>query len=170
MTMVQSNMKDPKAITGKTVLAWFLGFFGVVFAANVVFLYLAFGTFPGVVVKSAYDAGQTYNEEIAAAKAQDQLNWQIGSELTRSGETGGTLLVTATDAEGTPIYGVDVQATLRRPAQKAADQEVVLTADGGGRYLAEIENLADGKWTLILEIEQDGQRKFKSESKLFLKD
>ena len=28
MTMVQSNMRDPKAISGKTVLAWLLGFFG----------------------------------------------------------------------------------------------------------------------------------------------
>lgn len=170
MTMVQSNMKDPKAITGKTVLAWFLGFFGVVFAANAVFLYLAFGTFPGVVVKSSYEAGQAYNEEIAASRAQDQLNWQVSADVARSGEAGGRVLVTASDAEGAPLYGVTIHALLRRPAQQAADLEVALTAQGGGLYLAELEQLAEGKWTLILEIEQDGKRKFKSESKVFLKD
>ena len=53
MTMVQSNMKDPKAITGKTVLVWLLAFFGVIFTANAVFIYLALGSFPGVVVESS---------------------------------------------------------------------------------------------------------------------
>jgi nitrogen fixation protein FixH len=170
MTMVQANTTDPKAFTGKTVLAWFLGFFGVVFAANAVFLYLAFGSFPGVVVNSSYEAGQTYNQEISAARAQAQLNWQITSEITRGIDAGGRLLVTAVDAQGTPIYGVSIHATLRHPAQENADLEVSLRADGGGRYLGEFENLPEGNWTLVLEVKQDGIRKFKSENRVFVKD
>jgi nitrogen fixation protein FixH len=170
MTMVQSNMKDPKAITGKTVLAWFLGFFGLVFAANAVFLYFAFGSFPGVVVDSSYEAGQTYNQEIAAAREQAKLNWQITSEITPGNDAGGRLLVSAADAQGTPLFGVSIHATLRHPAQETADLEISLRADGGGRYLGEIEDLPEGNWTLVLEIEQDGVRKFKSENRVFVKD
>lgn len=110
MTMVQSNMKDPKAITGKTVLVWLLAFFGVIFTANAVFIYLALGSFPGVVVESSYEAGQAYNEEIAAAKAQADLNWQVSTEFTRTSGADGKLVVTANDAQGTPLYGVVLHA------------------------------------------------------------
>lgn len=170
MTMVQSDMKDPKAITGRTVLAWLLGFFAVVFAANAVFIYLALGSFPGVVVESSYEAGQAYNSEIAAARAQAELNWQVATEIVRTGAEGGKLVVTAADADGTPLYGVTLNALLRNPVHEGADVAVTLTADGGGRYVGTVDGLANGNWTLILEIEQDGTRKFRSENRFFLKD
>ena len=170
MTMVQSNMKDPKAITGKTVLVWLLGFFGVIFTANAIFIYLALGSFPGVVVESSYEAGQAYNQEIAAAKAQEQLHWQVTSEFQDVGETGSKLMVSAVDAEGTPLFGVDVRAVLRHPAKQGADVELLLRADGGGRYVADVEKLPEGNWILVLQIEQDGIRKFKSENRIYLKD
>ncbi len=169
MAMAELNAKDPKKITGKTVLVWLFGFFGVIFAANAVFLYLAFGSFPGVVVDSSYKAGQSYNQEIAAAKAQEKLNWQISSEFMRTTGSGGQLIVTAADADNNPLYGINLSATLKHPAHDKADVELVLKADGGGRYTAEIEDLAAGNWNLILEIDQDGARKFKSENRVFVK-
>jgi len=170
MTMVQSNLKDPKAITGKTVLAWLLGFFAVVFAANAVFIYLALGSFPGVVVESSYEAGQAYNSEIAAAKAQAELNWQVSTEIVRTGPEKARLVVTAADADGEPLYGVTLTALLRNPVHDGADVAVTLNADGGGRHVGTVDDLADGNWTLVLEIEQDGTRKFRSENRFFLKD
>lgn len=170
MTMVDSGARDPKSITGKTVLVWLFGFFGVIFAANAAFIYLALGTFPGVVVESSYEAGQVYNEEIAAAKAQAGLNWQVTSEFVRSGETGGKLVVSAADAGGAPLYGVQIDALLRSPVHEGADVEALLKADGGGRYVADLENVTPGNWTLILEISKDGTRKFRSENRIFLKD
>ncbi|MCK7611010.1 FixH family protein [Roseibium sediminicola] len=170
MTMVQSNMKDPKAITGKTVLAWLLGFFGVVFAANAVFIYLALGSFPGVVVESSYEAGQAYNQEIAAAKLQADLNWQVSSELVRSDAETGKLVVTAKDAAGEPLYGIELNAMLRNPVHDGADLRVTFHADGGGRYVGDVDNLAPGNWTLVLLISKDGERKFKSENRIFVKE
>ncbi|MEP3048804.1 MAG: FixH family protein [Roseibium sp.] len=170
MTMAQPNSKDPKAITGKTVLVWLLAFFAVIFAANAVFIYLAVGSFPGVVVESSYEAGQAYNEEIAAAKEQANLNWQISSELVRAGENGARLMVSAADGQGTPLYGIEIHATLKHPAQVNSDIEIILKADGGGRYVSEIDSLPAGNWNLVLEIDQDSERKFKSENRLFVKD
>jgi nitrogen fixation protein FixH len=168
--MVQPDMKDPKAITGRTVLAWLLGFFAVVFAANAVFIYLALGSFPGVVVESSYEAGQAYNSEIAAARAQEELKWQVSTEVVRTAGEGGKLVVTASDVDGTPLYGVTLNALLRNPVHEGGDVEVSLNADGGGRYIGTVDALADGNWTLILEIEEDGVRKFRSENRIFLKD
>ncbi|QDG78782.1 FixH family protein [Labrenzia sp. PHM005] len=170
MAMAEMNAKEPKPFTGKTVLAWLFGFFGVIFAANAVFLYLAFGSFPGVVVESSYKAGQSYNQEIAAARAQEELNWQISSEVVKRDGTGGQLVVTAADANNNPLYGIDLRATLKHPAQGNADIELSLTADGVGRYIAKMEKLPVGSWNLILEIDQDGTRKFKSENRVFVKD
>ncbi|MCX2723600.1 FixH family protein [Roseibium salinum] len=170
MTMVRSNMKEPGTITGKTVLAWLLGFFGVVFAANGVFVYLAVGSFPGVVVDSSYEAGQSYNQEIAAAKAQEQLHWQVSSELVRVGPDGARLMITAADAGGGALYGLSVNALLRNPVQETADVKVRLAPDGGGRYVGEVDHVPAGNWMLILEIEQDGQRKFRSENRIFVKE
>lgn len=170
MAMAELNAKDQKPITGRTVLAWLFGFFGVIFAANAVFLYLAFGSFPGVVVESSYKAGQSYNQEIAAARAQEELNWQISSELVRTSGTRGQLVITAADAGNNPLYGIDLRATLKHPAQGNADIELSLTADGGGRYISNIEDLPAGNWNLILEIDQDGTRKFKSENRVFVKN
>lgn len=170
MTMANINAKEPKPITGRTVLVWLLGFFGVIFAANAVFLYLAFGSFPGVVVESSYKAGQSYNQEIAAARAQADLNWQISSELVRRNGAGGQLVVTARDAAGNPLYGVELKAALMHPAHDNADIDLILRADGGGRYVADVETLPAGNWNLVLEIDQDGARKFKSENRVFVKD
>ncbi|MEO0978715.1 MAG: FixH family protein [Pseudomonadota bacterium] len=170
MTMAQSNMKDPKAITGRTVLAWLICFFGVVFTANGIFLYLALGSFPGVVVDSSYEAGQAYNQEIAAAKAQAGLGWQVSSEIVRTSPDSAKLVVSAMDAQGTPLYGIAVTAVLRHPAQENEDVTAVLRADGGGRYVGDIDEVASGNWTLVLEIEQDGSRRFKSENRMFISD
>lgn len=170
MSMVQSSMKDPKAITGKTVLVWLFAFFGVIFAANGIFIYLALGSFPGVVEDRPYEAGQAYNEEIAAARTQAALNWQVSGEVIQSVEGTGRLVVTAADAGGTPLHGVEVRALLRHPARATSDIEAILTADGGGRYTADLEKVPAGNWTLILEIEAEGVRKFKSENRIFLKE
>jgi len=169
MTMAQSNMKDPKALTGRTVLLWLLGFFGVIFAANAVFIYLALGSFPGVVVESSYEAGQAYNEEIAAARAQETLNWQVTSDFARAGGDAGKLVVTALDADGAPIYGIELEALLRNPVSDADDVTVDFRADGGGRYVGEVAHVAPGNWTLVLQIRRDGKRVFKSENRVFLK-
>lgn len=170
MTMVHSNMKDPKAITGKTVLVWLIAFFAVIFTANGIFIYLALGSFPGVAVESSYEAGQAYNQEIEAAREQAALNWQVASELLRSGEHGGKLIVTAKDGRQSPLFSVDITAVLQHPAQEKADVEVFLSADGGGRYVGEVSDLPAGNWNLVLEIAQDGERKFRSENRVFVKD
>lgn len=170
MSIVHSDSKDPNAITGKTVLVWLFCFFGVIFAANGVFLYFALGSFPGVAVESSYEAGQSYNQEIAAAKAQADLNWQVSAHFERAGAEGGKVLVTAADAKGDPLYGIDLKVSLKNPVHAQSDLPIVFRPDGGGRYIGQLDNVPAGNWDLILEISQDGERKFKSQNRIYVKD
>ncbi len=168
--MTNMNAQDPKAITGKTVLIWLLGFFAVVFVANAIFLWLAFGSFPGVVVESSYKAGQGYNKDIAAAKAQAKLGWQVQTELSRTTTTNARLEVSAFDKSDAALTGLKFSATLQHPTHESGDISLTLVEDAAGKYSANVENVAAGNWNLILEAHSDDKRVFRSENRLFLKN
>lgn len=170
MSMTGSEAQDPKAFTGRTILYWLLGFFGVVFAANAAFIWLALGTFPGVVVESSYQAGQVYNHDIAEAKEQSARGWQVDTDLSRTTELGAFLEVDARDKANAPLSGMVFTAVLKHPVYEGHDVSVELKETGSGHYTADLANVMSGNWTLFLEARKDGQRLFRSENRLFLKD
>ena len=57
--------KQPREVTGRTVLIWLLSFFGLVFAVNGVMIKVAASTFGGVEVASSYKAGLKFGKDIA---------------------------------------------------------------------------------------------------------
>lgn len=170
MTIMQSNLpaQDPKAITGKTVLVWLICFFAVIFAANAVLLYLALGSFPGVVVESSYQAGQNYNHDIAAAKAQAGLGWQVETGLVRTTETAARLDVTALDSSGVALSGLSFVAVLKHPTHEGVDISVVLAESRPGHYISVLSNVPAGNWLLEIEASKADKRLFRSENRLFL--
>jgi nitrogen fixation protein FixH len=168
MTMTNSNMQDPKAITGKTVLVWLLGFFAVIFTANAIFIWLALGSFPGVVVESSYKAGQAYNQDIAEAKAQSERGWQVEAGLVRTTETNARVEVSALDKANTPLAGLVFTATLRHPTHENGDVVVPLSEGSPGVYAAEVPRVSAGNWNLVLEARRGDTRVFRSENRAFL--
>ncbi len=52
----------PRPFTGRHLLYWLLGFFGVMMVANAIFIWLALNTFTGVISKTAYQESITYNQ------------------------------------------------------------------------------------------------------------
>ncbi|MFN4009431.1 MAG: FixH family protein [Pannonibacter sp.] len=163
--------KGGKPFTGRTILFWILGFFGVIFAANAVFLYYAIGTFPGTVVDSSYKAGLAFNSEVAAAKAQADRGWQVGAHLDRS--SGGTARITvnASDAAGVALGGLVFTAKLAHPTAAGLDQMVALAPLEDGRYTGvTAQPLAPGNWNMVIEAEGAEGRMFRSENRVFLKD
>lgn len=170
MTMANSNMQDPKAITGKTVLFWLLGFFAVIFVANAIFIWLALGSFPGVVVESSYKAGQEYNQEVAAAKAQTERGWQIEAGLVRTVETNARIEVVALDKANSPVAGLLFTAKLQHPTHESGDIIVPLSEGRPGEYAAEVPQVSAGNWNMVLEARSDDKRVFRSENRVFLAD
>ena len=63
-------MRSDKPVTGRHVLMMMLGFFGVIFAVNGVFAFLAIDTFTGLETEQAYLKGLDYNRTLTAAAEQ----------------------------------------------------------------------------------------------------
>lgn len=155
----------PKPLTGRKVFLWLVGFFGVIFTANAVFLWFALGTFPGVSVESSYKAGQAYNQDIADARVQVDRAWQVEAGLNRQAD-GVWVEVVARDKTGTPLTGLSFTANLYHPTNKAEDKIVSLTDGGRGTYSGLAEHLPTGIWNLVLEAEDDTGRVFRSQNRV----
>ncbi|WP_208999851.1 FixH family protein [Stappia sediminis] len=155
-------------MTGRTVLIWLFGFFGAIFAANAVFIWLALGSFPGVAVESSYKAGLAYNEEIAASKVQADRHWDVEAKVARRGDGTADITVAAHDEAGAPLSGLVFTATLIRPASAEAYRVVALSEGESGRYTGIASGLSEGRW--ILELEADGAQGivFRSRNRMFL--
>ena len=153
--------------TGWTVLLTLLGFFGVVFAVNGVMIYEALSTMSGVETDSAYQAGLQFEQEVAQAEAQDARRWQVDARLTPS--SGGERLdVSARDAAGRPLDGMQATAVFERPTDRRLDRNVVLVEDAAGRFHGSAE-VAAGQWDIVIELTRHGEQMFRSRNRVVLK-
>ncbi len=155
-----------KPLTGRAVVIMLGLFFAVMFAANGALIYTALSTLHGEELANSYDASQVYNQRIAEARAQNLLGW-VADVTTRQEGGGERVVADFRDRDGAPIPGLEVRARFVHPFDKGADREAILTSDGGA-YEGVAAPLHSGRWTLVIEAKQDGQRKFTSQNKITL--
>lgn len=134
-------------LTGRHVLIAFLGFFGVIFAVNGVFLYYAIGSYTGVVANEPYRKGLEYNRRIADDARQAALGWTRALTLTRAGE----LKFALKDAAGEPITGLIIEAQVGRPSTNVEDATVRLIEGAPGVYQSNLGAMAAGAWLVSAE-------------------
>ena len=132
-------------LKGKHVLFILLGFFGIVFAVNGVFLYDALSTLQGEERGSTYEAGLRYNATLAEERAQEALHWVHKSEALPGGSK---LTVSINDAAGGPVAGLIVTGALERPATNAGEQALAFKETAAGRYEAGAAAGQPGAWVL----------------------
>ncbi|MDT3684379.1 MAG: FixH family protein [Pseudorhodoplanes sp.] len=161
-----SNASRPREVTGRTVLLAFIAFFGVVFAANAILVRAATSTFGGVETASSYKAGLAFRQETDAARAQDALGWNVQASLTRQSDDV-TIEATVRDALGNIPAGLTAVARLAHPADARHDKVVALD-ESGGRFRG-IADLPPGQWDLIVDFSRDGERTFRSRSRIMVK-
>jgi len=164
----QNAERRPTPLTGKTVMALIVAAFAVVFLANGALIYTALSTLHGEELENPYDASQAYNARLAEARAQDARGWSV-DVTTRQEEEGVRVVADFRDRSGAAIPDLRVVARFQHPIDKSADREMTLTSDGGG-YEGVVPPLHAGKWTLILEAQQNGRQVFRSENKLSLSE
>jgi nitrogen fixation protein FixH len=155
-------------LTGRHVLAWLGGFFFVMFAANVVLIYLALHTLRGGELENPYDASQAFNGRIAAARAQEERGWKA-DVMTRAEGAGERVMVEFHDKSGSPIPDLTVTARFEHPFDASLDRSAALVSDGAN-YEGVATPIARGRWTLIIEAGRGGERMFRSENKLNVAD
>jgi len=161
-----AKLENGKPWTGRTVLAWLLGSFAVIFAANFALIYIALTTLHGEETENSYDASQAYNQKLAAAQAQEQLGWKVDVQ-TRQANGGVRVVADIRDRNGMVVPGLEVRARFMHPINRFMDREALL-ADDGAEYEGFAPNVGAGLWTLNLEAKLSGERKFYSENRLTL--
>jgi nitrogen fixation protein FixH len=158
-----------KPLTGRTVLLCLLAFFGVVVGVNMVMMMLAIRTLPGTEVDSAYRASVSFNREIAAAREQAALGWQVTARIEHAPDGRAHVNVEARDAHGAPLTGLAISARLQRPIDKRADRLLTLAERETGIYRGGAKDVAAGQWTLVVEAARANERVFLSRHRVFLK-
>ncbi len=157
--------KLPKRITGRFALVCLIGFFATVVGVNAVLVKAAISTFGGVEVDSSYRAGLVYDREIRAAHAQDALNWRVAGKV--SSAKGITVIeVSALDADGQPLKGLEVDVTLVHPTDRRHDHKVAVREDAPGWFRGVASDVSPGGWDLVLELSRGGERMFLSRNRV----
>lgn len=146
-----------KPLTGKQVFLAFAAFFGLVFAANFVFVYLAMDSWTGLQTEQAYEKGLAYNEALAQQKAVEALGWQGELTFVSEAENLGRLAFTFQDREGTDLQAAEVKAVLIRPTHEGHDFSVILPEVRPGSYEKAVTFPLAGLWDAQIRARLDGQ-------------
>jgi len=151
--MSMSNMAPSGSfeIKGWHVLAAFIGFFGVIFIVNGIFLYQALSTHTGVISKQPYRKGLAYNERIDFARKQDSLGWQQALTLAPDSDT---LVFSLKDRTGLPVTRLKITGFIGRPSTNEHDVAVALAEAKPGHYEALVGEREPGSWMVELTASQ----------------
>jgi len=160
-------MSDAKPLTGRTVLLCFIGFFGVIFAMNAILVRAATSTFGGVETGSAYKAGVTFKNELAAARAQTARGWSVKAKLQRDAAGAASLDLRVADADGRTPPGLTAMALLTHPTDRRRDRVIDLVAGAPGAFQGATPAEA-GQWDLVIDLYQGEERAFRSRNRITL--
>jgi len=139
-----------KEIRGGHVLAMLIAFFGVIIGVNTVMAYLANSTWSGLVVDNGYVASQSFHTDLAKAKAQEALGWNVGFTYDKD-----SVKVSFADAKGQKIDTLNLTGKLQRTVTDKEDQVLTFGWMGSGSYIAPAR-LAPGLWEVEIDGKGDG--------------
>lgn len=129
----------------------FVGAFGVVLAVNGALAYFATSSFTGLSTENAYEKGRLYNRNLALAKAQEALGWQVDTKISPASTKDAAkadIAIAYRDKDGKPLEGLKVTAALIRPTAAGYDHKVTLAPLGNGVYGGVFELPLAGVWDM----------------------
>ena len=139
-----------KQLTGWHVLAMLIAFFGVIIGVNLLMAYFANSTWSGLVVANGYVASQTFDKDLAKARAQEALGWKVGFDFTDS-----RIRLTFADATGKKIDNLAITGDLERTVTDRQDQKLTFSPMGSGVYSAPAI-LSSGVWEVEVDAKGNG--------------
>jgi nitrogen fixation protein FixH len=163
-----TGQRQPRELTGRMVFIYLVVFFAVVAGVNAVMIKAAISTFSGLETANPYQAGLSFANEEAAAKAQEARHWRIGARLL-SGQSGATAVdLSARDNSDRPLTGLAAKVVLEHPTDRRFDHAVVMQPDGPGHFRG-ASTPAPGQWDLVIELSRGGERLFRSRERVTLR-
>ena len=149
-----ARASSAKGIEGRHVLWGLIGFFGVMFIVNAIFVYLALATFSGGDTSDPYRKGLHYNDTLKAQERQTERGWQTEVEYDDKTRQ---LRLSFLDKTAAPITGLRIDAKLSRPATDREDRQIDLAEVSQGVYAATVD-LAPGLWVISVSSRKGGER------------
>lgn len=142
-----SSTKTASQRTGRKVLALFVGGFGVIIGVNMVLLYSAIGSWPGLETKNAYSAALGFDQR---RKAQEALNWVAISDYKN-----GDVVITLRDDNNKSVPLKELNVIVGRATRDNEDRTVIMDSFADSHRGA--TDLAAGNWQVrIHAIDQLG--------------
>jgi len=132
-----------REITGRKVLLFTVGAFGVIIAVNLFMAYSAVSTFPGLEVKNSYVASQSFD---ADRRAQLALGWQMDPVYD---PVNGELRLAFTDKQGFAAEVATLSVLVGRSTVARDDTRPSFT-QLSGVFSAPLV-LAPGNWMMQVE-------------------
>lgn len=154
-------------LTGRGVLMWLLGFFGVIFAMNAYFITVSARTFRGEDEQKPYLQGVEYNDTLAQRARQRALGWQATVTARREQGNAVAVLVRVEDREHAMRAGLNLAGELRHPADENRDHALQFHEVAPGLYRAQTRDVAPGRWDVLLHA--GGGVPFEADQRLWLR-
>jgi len=137
-------------LTGRGVLIWLCGFFGVIIAMNAYFIAMSIGTFRGEDEQKPYLQGIEYNETLARRAEQERLGWRATVWATRLSNGHVRIAVMLRDRAGHVPSDTALAGVLRHPSDENRDRALRLRPASPGRYEADAGRISSGHWDLVV--------------------
>jgi nitrogen fixation protein FixH len=165
MSTTATTGRSPRPITGRSVLIYFISFFGIIFAMNFYMVRVAISSFSGVETESAYKAGLSFKNDVAAALAQDARHWSVEAFLERGRAPG--ISIAARDAKGQPLTGLKPDVRLAHPTDKRRDVVLEFVEPTPGQFRS-VTSMREGQWDLVIGLKRESETVFRSKSRISL--
>lgn len=154
-----------RQLTGRRFLFGLIGLFGIVFAVNGLFIYLALDTWSGLDVDNSFVQGISFEEEIHEAH-----EWKVEIDPKDLGSDTVRIDVEIARVDGRAVSPYSMDAEVRRPASANDDQDVTLTEIGPRHYRAEVSLAGRGQWQIrVRGRNEDKALLFRADKRLYLK-
>ena len=138
-----------RELTGRGVLVWLIGFFGLIIATNTLFVTEAVKTFRGEDEQTPYLQGVEYNRTLMRRAEQARLGWHASIEARRLPQGEAEILVRLRHADGAPETQARLTGELRHPADENRDQPLGFQQVSSGLYAAKVR-ARPGSWDVLV--------------------
>ena len=154
-------------LTGRGVLIWLCGFFGIIIAMNAYFITMSSRTFRGEDEQKPYLQGVEYNQTLARHAEQAARGWTAAITATRLPGGDVRVEIRMRDKAGRPVDGPALAGELRHPADENRDRVLDLVQTAPGIYQARHSRVSPGMWDVLVHA-NSVQSPFDAERRLWL--
>ena len=138
-------------LTGRGVLIWLFGFFGVIFATNAYFIMVSHPNIPRArTSRNPICRALNTTRRWHLRAEQAALGWKATITAIRLANGNVRVEVRIRDRNGNAVAEVGLAGALRHPADENRDRVFHLTKAAPGMYQAELSDVSPGGWDVLV--------------------